>query len=96
MGEKRDKITNVLKYRINNTDLWIYSTSKDNSLYKYYMLFFNGNKPVISDIVNPIEILNNIKGIPVELSENSADYIQFLAVKNAAENDISSKLVRLK
>ena len=96
MEEKREKITNVLKYDINNSNIWIYSTSKDNSLFKYYMLYFKDNKPVISDIINPIETLNNINAIPVELSENSAEYIQFLAVKNVAENDIPSKLVRLK
>ena len=91
-----NKITNVLNYRIEDSEYWIYSTLIDNDNYKYYLLTLNDNIPSISDIKSPLELLQNIGVTPTEIYENSIEYIRFLAIKNIAENKVLYKMKETK
>lgn len=93
MGEKIDRI---LKYYINDQNIWIYSVKdndeNNNVLYRYYTLFFKDKVPVIIDLENPVETLQNIKTRPIEIKEGTNDYIIFMAYKDAAERNIIEKI----
>ena len=92
----REKVINILKYFYDNQDVWIYSVEdKDNDnniLYRYYTMFFKDKKPIILDLENPIETLQNINIKPIEVREGSKDYIVFMAYKDVAEKNIISKI----
>ena len=94
----KEEIIKVLKYNHNNQDIWIYSVKdkdeNNNRLFKYYTLFLKNNVPVIIDLENPIETLQNIEIEPYEVKEGSKDYIVFMAYKDVAEKNIMKKIKR--
>ena len=93
MGEKIDRI---LKYYYQDQNIWIYSVKDEddnkNVLYRYYTLFFKDKVPIIIDLENPVETLQNIKIPPTEIKEGTNDYIVFMAYKDAAERNIMEKI----
>ena len=94
----KEEIIKVLKYNHDNQDIWIYSVKdkdeNNNRLFKYYTLFLNKNIPVIIDLENPIETLQNIEIEPYEVKEGTKDYIVFMAYKDVAEKNIMKKIKR--
>ena len=93
---ERENIVKVLKYNYNNEDIWIYSTQdkdeNNNTLFRYYTLFLKDKIPVIIDLQNPIETLQNANINPTEVVEGSKDFMIFLAYKDIAERNIMEKI----
>ena len=90
-----EEITEVLKYDENNNEIWIYSvknSNHDDIFLRYYMLIVSNNIPVIKNIKNPIETLQNIKTQPTNVHSDSLDYIRFLALKEIADKNILNKI----
>ena len=93
MGERIDKI---LKYKYEDQDVWIYSIKDEDDnksvLYKYYTLFLKDKIPVIIDLENPVETLQNINIAPTYVQEGTMDYVIFMAYKDVAERNIMEKI----
>lgn len=90
-----EEITEVLKYDESNNEIWIYSvknSNHDDIFLRYYMLIVSNNIPVIKNIKNPIETLQNIKTQPTNVHSDSLDYIRFLALKEIADKNILNKI----
>ncbi|MBR1416434.1 MAG: hypothetical protein IJ572_01285 [Bacilli bacterium] len=91
----KSKISDVLYYTIDNNDYWIYSLKNiEDNFYKYYLLSMEDNNPTITDITNPIDFLQKLNITPVEIYENSMEYIRFLAIKNIAEKKLLNVIKR--
>jgi len=94
----KERIDRVLKYFYNNQDIWIYSVKdvdeNNNELYKYYSLFLKDKVPVIIDLDNPIETLQNIDIKLNEVKEGTKDYLIFMAYKDCAERNLINKIKR--
>lgn len=94
--KENKNITRILKYLYDNQEVWIYSVKdrdKNNDiLYRYYTMFFKERKPIIIDLQDPIQTLQNIDITPLEIKEGSIEYIKFLALKDIAEKDIITKM----
>ena len=92
----REIIDRILKYNYNNQDIWIYSVKdideNESELYKYYTLFLKDKVPVIIDLDNPIETLQNLNIKPFEVQEGTKDYLIFMAYKDVAERNIMNKI----
>ena len=91
-----ENIDRVLKYFYDNQDIWIYSIKvkddNNNVLYKYYSLFLKDKIPVIIDLEDPIETLQNINIEPKKVEEGTKDYIIFMAYKDVAERHLMNKI----
>ena len=93
MNINKERIYNILKYNIDGKELWIYSTFQDDDdSHKYYMLTIENNVPIINDIANPIETLQNMHSRPKSIKDDPYEYMKFIAYKNIAENNTKLKI----
>ena len=94
MGAK-EHITEIYKYSQNDILIWLYSTDSNGSENKtnYYMLHFRGKNPVIEQINNVMDKLQEYKFMFENVNENSVEYLKFLAIKDYAE-ELSKKRKR--
>ncbi len=85
-----EEITKVKYFKTDDSENWIYSMQKDgDTLIKYYIMTMSlsDNKPMISDLNNPISKLSNIDAIEIRADDQQTapEYLRFMSIKKIAE-----------
>ena len=97
MDLNNEQIYSVLKYSYDNNETWIYSTIKNNDInesHNYYLLSIIDSYPVITDVENPIDTLKQMQSKPINIKNDPAEYMRFIALKTLAEKDIKELKMR--
>jgi len=96
MSIPHEHITEIIKFNENGQEVWFYSTESQNSdnKYQYYMLYIKDNCPVILELDNAINKLQEFKSNPIDINKNSVEFIKFLAIKDYAEKYIQQKKMK--
>ena len=96
MGVTHEYITDIIKFREDEQEIWIYSTQNSGDLnrFRYYMLYLKNNVPCIIELDNAMNKIQEFHSEPEDINENSVEYIKFIAIKEYAEKILNKKKTR--